>query len=91
MFHVSIYANNDIPLFRVESSPRIRNVPHLDLCECVLNRSDQPLTSICTCTSIMDAQEGRELDLVVEESANGGIVLWKVQKKEKHGWRGGEY
>ena len=31
-----------------------------------------------------------KLGLVVEESVNGGIVLWKVQKKEKHGWRGGE-
>jgi len=31
-----------------------------------------------------------KLALVVEESVNGGIVLWKVQKKEKHGWRGRE-
>ena len=31
-----------------------------------------------------------KLGLVVEESVNGGIMLWKVPKKEKHGWRGGE-
>ena len=32
-------------------------------------------------------QERREARLiVVEESVNGGMVLWKVQKKEKHGW-----
>jgi len=30
------------------------------------------------------------LGVVVEESVNGGIVLWEVQKKKKHGWRGGE-
>ena len=31
-----------------------------------------------------------KLGLVLEENMNGGIVLLKVQKIEKHCWRGGE-
>ena len=74
MFHVSIYANN-VALRPALPLTSIRSTFDLDLHMYVYHG--------------MRKRE-EKLGLVVEESVNGGIVLWKVQKKEKHGWRGGE-
>ena len=51
--------------------------------------SNQPLTSICTCTCIMDAQERREARLS-RRRARERMNCALESAKEKHGWRGGE-
>jgi len=58
---------------------------HVSIYANVLPRTDRPLTSICTCTCIVDAQEAR-LSRRERERRNGALE----SAEEKHGWRGAE-